>query len=413
VTAANFALALFAFTPSLITHFSLATTDGAATLLIFAAAIQVRRWQQNLSWRAAVLTGAVLGFLLLAKFSTLPMFALACALLLVLDHGRISIHPLKWNWAKCAVCGVIALSVLWAGYLFHVSHLTIRDGVLTATHPHWNTVLVKPTHSRLNISIPVPAGEYIAGFRDLVFHNAHGHRSFFLGQVSPTGGWKAYCPVTILLKWPILLLIASLAGLGVGLWGKFRVRPEFWILFSFPVLYFALAIFSHFNIGERHVLPLYPFALLLAAALGDWLARKRWGGLLICGFLLLNATDALRYAPSYLSYMDPFVDAATSYRLLSDSNLDWGQGLISLHEYQEQHPSEQISLAYFGSVNPEMYGIRAHKLEENERASGIVVVGATQLSGQYLVDQSGYAWILRYPRVETLNHCMYVFRVSQ
>ena len=36
--AANFALALFAFLPSMIAHFSVATTDGAATLFIFAAA---------------------------------------------------------------------------------------------------------------------------------------------------------------------------------------------------------------------------------------------------------------------------------------------------------------------------------------------------------------------------------------
>src|SRR6185437_3044555 len=43
--AANFALALFAFSPSLIAHFSLATTGGAATLLIFAAAVQVHRYK--------------------------------------------------------------------------------------------------------------------------------------------------------------------------------------------------------------------------------------------------------------------------------------------------------------------------------------------------------------------------------
>src|SRR5579864_9031492 len=39
--AANCSLALFAFSPSLIAHFSVVTTDGAATLLIFAAAIQI------------------------------------------------------------------------------------------------------------------------------------------------------------------------------------------------------------------------------------------------------------------------------------------------------------------------------------------------------------------------------------
>jgi hypothetical protein len=45
--AANFALALFAFSPALIAHFSLATTDGAATLTTFVAAVQLLRWRQH------------------------------------------------------------------------------------------------------------------------------------------------------------------------------------------------------------------------------------------------------------------------------------------------------------------------------------------------------------------------------
>src|SRR4051812_31451682 len=40
-SAANFALALFAFSPALIAHFSLATMDGAATLTIFLAVWQL------------------------------------------------------------------------------------------------------------------------------------------------------------------------------------------------------------------------------------------------------------------------------------------------------------------------------------------------------------------------------------
>src|SRR6478609_931781 len=49
--AANFALALFAFSPSLIAHFSVATTDGAATLSIFAAAWGLRNWWRGPTWR--------------------------------------------------------------------------------------------------------------------------------------------------------------------------------------------------------------------------------------------------------------------------------------------------------------------------------------------------------------------------
>lgn len=406
---ANFTLALFAFTPSLITHFSLATTDGAATLLIFATAIQIEHWRHNPSWKQTTISGLLLGLLLLAKFSTLPMFFLACACLLV--GGRPLIRPWTWNWSKCGAAVAMAVLVVWTGYFFHVSRLTIRGGVLTVSHPHWSSSLVKPSRTKLNISLPVPAGEYVAGLRDLAFHNAHGQRAFFLGEVSATGGWKSYYPVAILLKWPSLLVGSGLLGLGLCLLHKRPVARRFWFLFWFPGLYFFLAIFSHFNIGERHILPLYPFALLLAAVAGDWIVERPWGPLFVGVVLLLNASDVLRYAPGYLSYMNILVNPMRSNRLLSDSNVDWGQGLMAVREYQKQHPGEPVSLAYFGSVDPKLYGITASQLQENQRTSGIIIIGATQLSGQYLRDPTAYHWLLEYEPTRVLDHCMYVFEV--
>ena len=100
---------------------------------------------------------------------------------------------------------------------------------------------------------------------------------------------------------------------------------------SFPAAYLALAIFARFNIGERHVLPLYPFALLFAAVVWEWADAKACGvRQFLVLLVLLNAADALRYAPGYLSYFNVFVRPADSYRLLTDSNLDWGQGLLAL-----------------------------------------------------------------------------------
>jgi len=410
--AANCSLALFAFSPSLIAHFSVVTTDGAATLLIFAAAIQIVRCKQRPTGRNALACGVVFGLLLLAKFSTLPMFALAMVWILVLVRGFPTFHPLRWNYAKAALALLVAIFVVWAGYFFHVSRLTIQNGTLIATHPHWTAPLVKPTHSRLNVSLLIPAGEFVAGLRDVALRNAHGQPAFLLGQVSPTGGWKAYYPVTILLKWPLVVIVLAAAGFALCLFGKIQA-PGFLIMSSFPVLYFGLAIFAHFNIGERHVLPLYPFALLLAGAAWQRLSQLRFGTALLVAMLALNAADALRYAPGYLSYFDIFVSPENSYRLLADSNLDWGQGLLALHEYQAENPHEQIALAYFGSVDPAVYGIHARPLAENEHATGTVIISATHLAGEYLKDPKAYQWLFRYRRVGILDHSLYLFSVDR
>jgi 4-amino-4-deoxy-L-arabinose transferase-like glycosyltransferase len=411
--AANFALALFAFSPSLIAHFSLATTDGAATLLIFAAAWQLVRWRHHSTWKATLLLGGTLGLLLLAKFSTLAMFVLALGWMLVLSSGNILFHPRKWNWRKTAAALAVAVLVVWTGYFFHVARLTVRDGTLTAAFPNWHQAIVKPVHSRLNYSLLIPAGEYIEGLREVVRHNGHGQAAFFLGHVSPTGGWKLYYPVTILLKWPPLVLILGITGLLLASARKIRLPADLWIMASFPALYFALAIFARFNIGERHVLPVYPFVLLFAAAVWQATRPRPAAAALLILLAGLNAADALRYAPDSLSYFNILVPSSQSYRFLTDSNLDWGQGLLALRNYEAQHSQEPIWLAYFGSVDPRVYGIQALRLPQNQQVTGTVVVSATDLSGQFLSDPDGYRWLLAYQPDQILDHSLFVFHVHK
>jgi hypothetical protein len=181
---------------------------------------------------------------------------------------------------------------------------------------------------------------------------------------------------------------------------------------SFPALYLITAIFAHFNIGERHVLPIYPFALLFAGVVWESLYKNRIARLLLISLALINAADVLRYAPGYLSYFNVLVRPENAYRLLSDSNLDWGQGLLAVRDYERNHPTEQIWLAYFGSVDPAIYGIKAQVLKENERVAGTVIVSATNLSGQFLRDPQGYRWLLDRKPAEILDASVYVFRVS-
>ena len=411
--AAGFALALFAFSPSLIAHFSLATTDGAATLLTFAASFQLVRWRGDPGWRQTLLSGFVLGLLLLAKFSTAVMFLLALLWMLVLGRERFLFNPLKWNWRKTAVATLLALCVVWAGYFFHVSRLTVQDGTLTATFPNWKGSFQKPVHSRMNYRMLIPAGEYFEGFRELVRHNRQGQPAFFLGRVATGRVSTLYYPVAILLKWPAVVLFLFLLGLALALRERQRVPRDLWVLASFPALHLALAILARLNIGERHVLPVYPFALLFGALVWQQLRRRRAAIVLLVTLAIVNAADGLRYAPGDLSYFNILVPKAQSYRLLTDSNLDWGQGLLALRRYQRDHPGEQIWLAYFGSVDPALYGIKARSLGENQRVTGTVIVGATNLSGQFLQDPAGYRWLLGYGPPLILDHSLYVFRVAE
>jgi len=70
-----------------------------------------------------------------------------------------------------------------------------------------------------------------------------------------------------------------------------------------------------------------------------------------------------------------------------DSNIDWGQDLLRLSEYMKENRIDEIQLAYFGRVDPEVYGINYVALEPPGR-DGLAAVSATFLMGR------PYFWVL-------------------
>ncbi|MGH7870661.1 MAG: hypothetical protein ACREQO_00425 [Candidatus Binatia bacterium] len=94
-----------------------------------------------------------------------------------------------------------------------------------------------------------------------------------------------------------------------------------------PVIYFTLAILSRFNIGIRHLLPIYPFLFVWIAGYASEPWRKGSGkkraGLVFLGLWYL--WSSLSSYPHYLSYFNELVDGAKNgHKVLLDSNLDWG-----------------------------------------------------------------------------------------
>ena len=426
--AANFALALFAFSPQFIAHFTVATVDGIGVLSVFAVALQLVRWRKNPSWRQTLLLGLTLGLAFIAKFYVPPFVVLALLIVLataVRKQARVASSsftwsPSKWSWKAALAAIVVAAAVVWSGYFFHVGEAVLHAGQLTITYPQSQTTMNAGSLA-FNVTVPLPAPEFFAGFHEVVEHNRVGHPSFFLGRVYRSAPPRWYFLVAIALKWPTITLALAVVGVMLFLGSpRLRIRSEAateaGIYAGFGALALALAVWSHLGIGDRHVLTLYPFLLIFAAACWQWAANldrenRRTGFAVLAILAALNAADVLRYAPGYLSYFNVFVSADRSPDLLTDSSLDWGQGLLALREYQQRHWNAPLHLAYFGSVDPRIYGIQAIPLRPGERVTGTVVVSATMLSGQYLSDPSAYHWLLQFKPLAILDHCLFVFEV--
>ena len=406
---ANVALALFAFSPPLIAHFSVAAVDGASTLLLFATAIMLLGWRRRPSWPATIAIGVVLGAFLIAKFSAPPMVLLTLAIMA--GGGSIGL-PLLDRLARALAAFAIALAIVWGAYQFHVGPLSLRSGSLTGPYAP-PSAIVLPTSRPVDVRVTAPAPEYLAGLGLVAQHTARGQPSILLGRVRKTGGWRAYYPVVAVVKWPIVVWLIAIAVLVLIAIGAIAAPADSFVVMAFPIVYFALAIVSNLDIGDRYILPVYPFLLLLCAGIWRGAAPRRWAAVAIGAAVALHAIDAMRYAPDYLSYFNAFVRSDRPYEILSDSNLDWGQGLIAMRQYERAHPGERTWLAYFGGVDPREYGVRAQPFGERDHPSGTVVISATHLSGQYLADPEAFRWVWQYPLKTILNHTLYVFDVRQ
>ncbi len=126
------------------------------------------------------------------------------------------------------------------------------------------------------------------------------------------------------------------------------------------VLVLAVAVTARVNIGLRHILPVYPFLIVLASRLVTVRLRWRWlMPVLIAMALAATAASALRVAPHQLAYFNELVGGPEQgHRYLSDSNLDWGQDLKGLKAFMANEGLPIIYLAYFGAAPPAYYGIR-------------------------------------------------------
>jgi hypothetical protein len=169
-----------------------------------------------------------------------------------------------------------------------------------------------------------------------------------MGRVSPNG-FALYYPLALLVKSPIPFLL--LAGSGVVLvLRRYRGwRPLAPVLAAAALL--AVCSLGRINIGVRHVLPIFPLLCIPAAAA----AHRLWAGGRVARTVVLAlgawqiAVPIVAY-PHWLAY---FNEAAAPHaaRILTDSDLDWGQDLYALRdELRERHVSE-LWIAYFGKAD--------------------------------------------------------------
>ena len=184
--------------------------------------------------------------------------------------------------------------------------------------------------------------------------------AYLLGEISPDGFWS-YFPVAFMVKTPLPTLML----LGVSLWMVVRgrmSRTSGLFLFIPAAVYFLSAVWARKNLGLRYLLPIYPFLFVAlggaAAELWRSGSRVKRGGVIM--LLVWYVGSCAWTYPHYLAFFNEIVGGPKNgYKVLLDSNLDWGQDLKGLKIWMDANRVKKIKFLYFGTVDPEFYGIDA------------------------------------------------------
>jgi Dolichyl-phosphate-mannose-protein mannosyltransferase len=403
------AVALVAFDPNILAHGHYATTDLGATFFMFAACIA---WDSFLGSKRKihlVLAGVVLGFAIGTKFSALmllPVFAILYAIRWWQQRDSFSLVHFGGSLLLVAVIAYLAIVLVYLpeAKFFVPSWAMKRPGPRLETIVNRGNLLGELLCRVGNVA-SLQGNSFYRGFSDFAEHNAGGHPSYLLGQISETGWWY-YFPVVFLVKTPTadLLLFGFIlvGGMLVVFRNAFRITPSWATVVVPALLYFALSMTSSIDLGIRHLLPFYPFFFVAIAAGFFTLVRARWrswAGLMLVVICFLLAAESLAAFPDYLTFFN-LVSGGTARgpHYLLDSNIDWGQDLKNLKLYMNSHPARQYCLEYFGNADPAYYGMnigyvaRTNQPKERQDMDCMVAISVTVLSDLYEAPGS-FTWL--------------------
>ncbi len=431
-------LGFYTLEPNILTHCRLVTTDFGVTCFAFGVAYFLWRTARCLS--VGNLFGLAVFFALAqaSKFSAVLLGPVALVLLVAracqksawpVRIGKLKDLSTRWKRLSAAMIIFATLVVaswvaIWAAYDFRY---------LPSARPDWRMEF----HKDPGILQRIPTLTHAVTWVDEhhLLPNAY-NEGFLLGQAKAqkrsgflagsyrTDGWWWFFPFAFLIKTPISVIVLFAAGLVLAVirWQRFADDAVYALLPAGAFL--AAAMLAKLNIGLRHILPVYPFVLLLAGYAITKLCAERPKPLrlILAALCLLAIVEFALVCPHYLAFFNQFVGGPShGHEYLADSNIDWGQDLKGLKQWMNQHDVHHINLSYFGTADADYYKIDCTYLPggpffDDKRVSrpnlpGFVAVSATNLRGLYFSDETRdlYKPLLDMQPAAVIGYSIYVY----
>jgi hypothetical protein len=393
------AVAIFSFTPTVLAHAGLATTDMGLAAFYGASLLATLVMVERPSLWTGAIFGLTLGLAICSKFSFLVFYPSSLLL------GFVAYAALNRPPARQLIASLRSLA------------LPAVIGVAVAFLTVWSVYRFSFGKSALTGALSVPFPELFQGINQVKLHNESGHTAYLLGRISQKGFWYYY-PVALFFKLPIPLMILIGIGIVQG-WKRYRLPTALIAAFSAGIL--AVGAWSSINIGIRHVLPLFLFFAILTAVgvrtivgPGAGVLAASWRYRTTMALLIWFGIESFWAHPDYLAYFNEFA-LGKPERILVDSDLDWQQDFKRaakrLHELGAMSVAFRAHLSFTEDLTdfpPLIDFDPVHPVQ------GWNLVGITPWKAQrYGVQADTPLWMDRVQPFERIGKGMLLFRIDK
>ncbi|MDQ3330331.1 MAG: glycosyltransferase family 39 protein [Planctomycetota bacterium] len=365
------ALALWCFSPDVLGHGHLLTTDVAGASFSVATFYSFWRWLRGRTWADAILAGCFLGGALLTKATYVIDFGLMLILWLVWrlrQKSSRSAAGFGWDIGQIAAIFAVALFLVNAAYGFDGSFKRLKDYIFVSEALAGHGVDHVVGGNRFSESwfgtVPVPLPEqYVLGVDYQKIYFERGLRSYLRGEWK-TGGWWYYYLYGLAVKVPLGTWLLVFLGAATTAWGLTRGKFVDDLLLLAPALAVLVLVSSQtgFNKNLRYVMAVYPFAFVwVSRVVSEDVLRAGRGvvpaALVAAGW---SVASSLSVYPHSLSYFNEAVGGPErGHEHLIHTNIDFGQDLLYLRDWLQEHPTPgPLFVTYYGKVDPRSAGIK-------------------------------------------------------
>ena len=437
------ALVLYSFSPTILAHTRLVTTDVAAAAAFFISFYYLYHWLKAPTKMNLWVFGIVLGLALLTKFSTILLVPIFGFIVLVkyITNSRNQVPNI---FTRFILALIIAYLIVGAVYFFHVWDYPIAKQAID-TEFILSTFGFKPLadfNIWLSSQLHLRAyGQYLLGLLMVLQRSEGGNTTYYLGEISAEGS-RSYFPVVYLIKEPLAYILMIFLAIFLAIkhciihcykrsvkywWRDFIVltknNPAETGMILIIFIYWVFSIRSRLNIGVRHILPTLPFIYALTARqLSAWIHNYKIRKIFISILIAWTVFSVISIWPSFLTYFNEAAGGPNNgYKFVVDSNLDWGQDILRLANFIEKNNIKEIKMDYFSGAPAEYY-IKTAKIESYNREvpqKGWLAVSATIYSGACKgekipcsYNERAYIWLDQYKPVAKIGYSIFVYKIE-